>query len=448
MVNRFGHRAGYLLSLLAAASCMAGCIMRPAEACPSPEPEPTPSPSPTAAISYTVEFRRGDTVLATESVYAGEVPSAVPTVQDMELLGWETEAGESASPESDPVTGNTVYYAVIRPVLHTEADWLFPDDRGFLRPDDPFTTHQAAQALRALLNETALPTSLVSSWEAGEDVPLTEEEFQSFLGALFTREELDSLSELPPEAEGAPTRAAAAWWVATLTDAAPKDGRYFPDVAPAYWAGDALLAAAGPGTLDKDTFTAQALEGFLWFDGYLYRLDDEGYLITGQTLDGLTYTGTGQYTSGTAELDDYVAGVLRNYVAAYKTRQEILREVYLYVRDGFHYLARNYYGFGETGWDTQEALTMFETGKGNCYNYAAVFCSLARGLGYNATPYSGTMGIHNQQHAWTEITLDGQVYVCDPEIELNYWYLGNYTDNFMVPWTDALNWLNYQTIRE
>ena len=38
----------------------------------------------------------------------------------------------------------------------------------------------------------------------------------------------------------------------------------------------------------------------------------------------------------------------------------------------------------ETGWEIPEAITLYETGKGNCYCYAGVFLSLARGLGYNA----------------------------------------------------------------
>ena len=93
---------------------------------------------------------------------------------------------------------------------------------------------------------------------------------------------------------------------------------------------------------------------------------------------------------------------------------------------------------------------MYETGRGNCYCYAGMFWSLARGLGYNATAYSGTMGNQNQPHAWTEITLDGEVYICDPEIEMNYWWLAGlngdnsmYTDNFMMLRSTAGGW-NYQ----
>ena len=128
-----------------------------------------------------------------------------------------------------------------------------------------------------------------------------------------------------------------------------------------------------------------------------------------------------------------------------KTRLEHLRAVYLHVKNDFRYLPKNYYASGEKGWEIPEAITMFETGRGNCYNYTGAFCFLARGLGYNAVTYSGTMGTQNQPHSWTEITLDGQIYICDPEIELNYWLLEIYTDNFMMRREDSMGW-NYQSV--
>ena len=51
-----------------------------------------------------------------------------------------------------------------------------------------------------------------------------------------------------------------------------------------------------------------------------------------------------------------------------------------------------------------------------------------------------------------EILLDGEVYICDPEIEMNYWWLAAlngdnsmYTDNFMMLRRNAGNW-NYQAV--
>lgn len=84
------------------------------------------------------------------------------------------------------------------------------------------------------------------------------------------------------------------------------------------------------------------------------------------------------------------------------TRWEALRAAYDYTRDSFSYLRRNYYLFRETGWAHDEAMTMFETGRGNCYCYAAVFYYLARQLGYNCIIISGRVGTDGDPHGWVE----------------------------------------------
>ena len=47
------------------------------------------------------------------------------------------------------------------------------------------------------------------------------------------------------------------------------------------------------------------------------------------------------------------------------------------MKNDFQYLTRNYYDSGATGWDIDEALTIFRTNKGNCYCYAAAFWAAA-----------------------------------------------------------------------
>ena len=59
---------------------------------------------------------------------------------------------------------------------------------------------------------------------------------------------------------------------------------------------------------------------------------------------------------------------------------------------------------------------MLSTKRGNCYNYASVFWALARGLGYDAKAYSGS--ISQQPHGWVEIDFDGVTYLFDPELEM------------------------------
>ena len=180
-------------------------------------------------------------------------------------------------------------------------------------------------------------------------------------------------------------------------------------------------------------------------DSQLYYAGADGYFLKNAYSGSLFFDSAGRYTSGNAELDGYVLAALREATDDSMTRDEMLRAMYLYVRDSFTYLRRHYYKTGDVGWATQEALTMYSTGRGNCYCYAGAFCALARGLGYNARTYSGSIGIENQPHAWTEITLDGKIYICDPEIEMNYWLLQMYTDNFMMLRENSLSW-NYQSV--
>ena len=66
---------------------------------------------------------------------------------------------------------------------------------------------------------------------------------------------------------------------------------------------------------------------------------------------------------------------------------------------------------------------LLSTGKGDCYNFAAVFCLLARKLGYLASPIVGECGYswnwYPIAHGWVEIEMDGETYLFDPQIE-NY----------------------------
>lgn len=86
---------------------------------------------------------------------------------------------------------------------------------------------------------------------------------------------------------------------------------------------------------------------------------------------------SGRYTSGDDALDTFVADLVDSQTNASMTREEMLRAVYEYVRDHYLYLKRSLYEVGETGWEIPEALLMFQSGKGNCYNFTAAFWSLA-----------------------------------------------------------------------
>ena len=442
-----------LLIFLAAGLLLSGCVMRPqgtgdllrenAADLPSPEPE---------TRRYSIEFRRGDEVLSAQSVEEGSLPVVPAGAGNVRLLGWNDETGARADPFV-PAARDAVYYADTRPLLAADSGWLQPREYGLLTPEAAFTRSDASYALDVLLADSADAGPILAALgaEADGSQPLTAQEFTQLLYALFELSDADSVltEAVSPEAENV-TRAQAAYCLSRLLDSEPKTDFYYPDAAPDRWAYAELSAAAAPGTLDRQALLAEAVDGFLWFDGYLYRIDEEGYFLTDMEFDGLTYGPDGRYTSGSDELDVNVARTLTELTDPAQPRRERLRTVYLHVKNDFKYLTRNYYASGEHGWEIPEALYMYENSRGNCYCYAGMFWSLARGLGYNATAYSGTMGNQNQPHAWTEITLDGEVYICDPEIEMNYWWLAAlnndnsmYTDNFMMLRSTAGGW-NYQ----
>ena len=429
-----------------------GCALRPEAGAGEPVPENAAAsvPSePTSPPVYTVTFYADGRAVGSETVAPGDVPAALPAPEGIRVLGWTDEAGAAADPLTVPVEADRAYHAVTGPLLNTDADWLFPDEHGFLLPQDPFTGADASKALYTLLTDAGAAAGLAGPFRAEPDAPLQLPQLRELLTALFAPAQVkEALESVFPTGEEPVDRARAAWCMEVLLDRGPQEERYFPDVSPDHWAYDQLTAASAPGTLDKAALMAETLDGFLWFDGYLYRLDQDGYFVVSQTVDNLSYGKNGRFTSGNEELDARVAEALLKLMEPGKTRQEHLRAVYLHVKNDFKYLVRNYYDSGATGWEIPEALTMYETGKGNCYNYAGMFWSLVRGLGYNAVTYSGTQGLQYTPHAWTEILLDGRWYICDPELEMNYWYVAamtndnsKYTDNYMIPREKSANWV-------
>ncbi len=128
------------------------------------------------------------------------------------------------------------------------------------------------------------------------------------------------------------------------------------------------------------------------------------------------------------------------------TKEEKLHALYFYVCSGaFHYLPRNHYELGETGWENAEAKTMLTERSGNCYNFAATFCLLARCVGYDAEVYSGTIYGQpeewstlpsNRPHGWVEIPIDGVEYLFDPDMQ--YTQAGWYKDDTFYMQGDGL----------
>lgn len=71
-------------------------------------------------------------------------------------------------------------------------------------------------------------------------------------------------------------------------------------------------------------------------------------------------------------------------------------------------------------WPAVYASNMLETGKGNCYSYAAAFGYIARGLGYETKICTGTVTSSlggRTPHAWTEVKMGNDWFIFDAEMQ-------------------------------
>lgn len=105
----------------------------------------------------------------------------------------------------------------------------------------------------------------------------------------------------------------------------------------------------------------------------------------------------------------------------------------------FNYVASYPYAtmslYPSGAWATPFAIEMIQGGRGNCYRYAALFCMLARQLGYDASVISGWVPLNSgglSPHGWCEILINGITYVFDPtmahSIPGRNWYMTTYSN--------------------
>lgn len=182
------------------------------------------------------------------------------------------------------------------------------------------------------------------------------------------------------------------------------------------------------------TASYQKLEaGFNEINGELYYVQPDGTVAISSWLGSLFFDENGHYTSGNYELDQLVKKILAEIITDDMTDLEKLKAAYDYVVKNVSYRKGNLYEIGETGWAAEEAYPTLSTGHGNCYGFAGAFCVLARALHFEAVEYSGVIPQDadivgaQTEHGWVEVTYEGSVYICDPELG----YV-NYKDMFMM----------------
>lgn len=427
-----------LLSLV-----LAGCI-------------PLPNPTQPSKGKFTVEFMVNGELYRQQRVEDGSCPGAVSAnLQGITVLGWVDARGNLVKPETVPVTGDTVYKLFYYPQISRHVPYLFTDENDRLRPDDKLTEQELSQALEAIAASGAkayfpeLPKGTGSvdgeflrktllhffpDDTLREVITVTGEvsrsQFAAIMNILLSRD----LTETLILEEGA------------LVPLDITDDRQ--DIAD-------LLEAALPHTEAAEGITWEQVDvpttlepGFFNKDGYLYYITEEGYYLKDGKVGDLYFGADGRYTCGDKELDDIVAQLLKKMIEENPQKKDLdlLRVVHEYCRDSFQYLRRydNAKEVGQTGWAAADAKEMFQTGRGNCYNFAAAFWALSRGLGYETYAISGTCTGSRQPHGWCLINIGGEDYFFDCEWEYAYRNQHNPPrydmDMFMIPMDKVSYW--------
>lgn len=99
-----------------------------------------------------------------------------------------------------------------------------------------------------------------------------------------------------------------------------------------------------------------------------------------------------------------------------------LHDCYMWVINNYSYVRRSGHlkppsGYTREQWYAVEGL---EKHSGNCYTFAASFCELAKGLGYDAEYVEGAVFGVGQKwwpHGFVLIHRQGGTYICDPELQ-------------------------------
>jgi hypothetical protein len=381
---------------------------------------------------HTVTFMVGGTVYDTQLVEENAVPQQViPTGDDYTFRYWVNENGETVQPELLNVTADVTYTAVSYPRLSKHAVFLFPDQENMLHPESNLTPAALRNALNALADEGAIAhfPNL-----PGGGSGITTEVLRDVMLSFYEEAAVDAVFD--PMESRVLSRSDLATILCALQNRRVDEfqtieaGQVLPADLLAYTPNLlTLLEASIPHTpaLDGSSWAQLDLPtgwdpGFRLQDGWLYYVKEDGCLLRSDTLGRLTFDADGRYTSGDPELDTIVADIIKQFVIdnPEMERIDLLYEAHVYCRDSFKYLRRNSYGFGATGWEIDDAKVMFTKGRGNCYNYAAAFWALARGLGYEARAVAGTCTGSDQPHGWVFIEFDGKDYIFDCEWEMAY----------------------------
>lgn len=414
---------------------------------------------PTQAPTCSVTFVVGGEVALQQTVTAGSVPEVyIPSGDAYIFRHWVDESGHTVTPESIPLHSDATYTAVCYPVLSQHVPFLFTGSDGLLHPEADLTPTTLKNALRVLAAEGA--QAHFPTLPSGGNV-ITADTLRSVMEEFFPEDQV-TMAFASIQNENL-TRGDLAVVLCTLqhrmgeTLTISEDAVLPGDLYTGMDQLEALLEASMPHSCTYEGIKWVSYDlptgwdpGYVLENGWLYYVQEDGFLLRDEKV-GLLYFGEdGRYTSGDPELDQLVADILRSFTEKNPDmdRIDLLYEAHVYCRDSFKYLRRNSYAFGAKGWEIEDAKTMFTKGRGNCYNYAASFWALARGLGYDARAVSGTCTSTDQPHGWVFIEFGGKDYLFDCEWEMAYRTEREIYDKsmYMIP-SNRWSYWNYKWVK-
>ena len=118
------------------------------------------------------------------------------------------------------------------------------------------------------------------------------------------------------------------------------------------------------------------------------------------------------------DLKKLVASIIEAATTGSMSQKSQLQNCFDYFVEASEYERRIDVPIGN--WTGDYASQILLTGKGNCYNYAAGFAYIAKGLGYDARVCTGTVTSSlggRTAHAWTEVRMGDSWYIFDTEMQ-------------------------------
>ncbi len=189
-------------------------------------------------------------------------------------------------------------------------------------------------------------------------------------------------------------------------------------------------------------------KGWVDFGGQRYWINDDGSLATGLVFVSKEQTGeashylvfdeqgslvrNGQSGSYQADANGWLTNpngdqMMKQFCHdTYAKTGRDLEAMFRYVGDTLTYVKKDPAWFEPApglSHVQNYAYLGFTTSQGNCFSYAAMFVHLAREAGYEIRFVKGQVATiygNNVDHGWTEIKLNGQWYICDPNFYEDY----------------------------